>query len=71
VDSLKVIVAHNIARYVKYKADVEALEIPVTVRQYLAGFVDDEDNDDRLDNFDYDYDDNDSLDSYHYDNDYE
>jgi len=71
VDSLKVIVAQNIARYVKYKADVEALEIPVTVRQYLAGFVDDEDNDDRLDNFDYDDDDNDSLDSYHYDNDYE
>ena len=44
VDSLKVIAAHNIARYVKNKAGVEALEIPVTVRQFLAGFVDDEEN---------------------------
>ena len=45
VDSLKVIVAHNIARYVRNKADVEAMEIPVTMRQFLAGFVN-EDADD-------------------------
>merc|ERR1719233_1576515 len=43
VDSLKVIAAHNAARYVENKADVEALEIPGTVRKYLARFVDDED----------------------------
>ena len=42
VDSLKVIAAHNVARYVENKADVEALEIPETVRQFLARFVDDE-----------------------------
>ena len=39
VDSLKVIAAHNIARYVRNRADVEALDIPVTVKQFLAGFV--------------------------------
>ena len=42
VDSLQVIAAHKVARYVKNKADVEALEIPGSVRQYLARFVDDE-----------------------------
>ena len=42
VDSLKVIAARNVARYVENKADVEALEIPGTMRQYLARFVDDE-----------------------------
>merc|ERR1712179_635827 len=42
VDSLQVIAAHNIARYVKNKDDVEALEIPETVRHFLAGFVDNE-----------------------------
>ena len=41
-DSLKVIAAHNVARYVENKADVEALEIPGTMRQYLARFVDGE-----------------------------
>jgi len=46
VDSLQVIAAHNIARYVKNKDDVEALEIPETVRHFLAGFVDNEDDDD-------------------------
>jgi len=39
VDTLQVIAAHNIARYVRNKADVEALEIPVTVKHFLAGFV--------------------------------
>ena len=39
VDRLKVIVAHNVARYLKNKADVEALKIPLTERQFLAGFV--------------------------------
>merc|ERR1712187_180025 len=39
VDTLKVIVAHNIARYVRNKADVETLEIPVILRKLLAGFV--------------------------------
>jgi len=43
VDSLNTIATHNVARYVKNKADVEALEIPMTERQFLAGFVDDED----------------------------
>ena len=42
VDSLLVIAAHNVARYVEKKADVEDLEIPGTMRQYLARFVDDE-----------------------------
>ena len=42
VDSLLVIAAHSVARYVENKADVEALEIPGTVRKFLARFVDDE-----------------------------
>ena len=42
VDSLRVIAAHNVARYVETKANVEALDIPGTVRQYLAGFVNDD-----------------------------
>ena len=57
VDSLQVIAAHNVARYVKNKAGVEALEIPETVRHFLAGFVDDEDNlgtDDDIDDDDSD-----------------
>ena len=40
VDSLQVITAHYVARYVKNKADLEALEITVTARRFLAGFVD-------------------------------
>ena len=43
VDSLKFIAAHNIARYVRNKADVEAMKIPVTVKHFLAGFVYDND----------------------------
>ena len=39
VDSLQVIAGHNIARYVRNRADVEAMQIPVILRQYLAGFV--------------------------------
>ena len=39
VDTLLVIAAHNIARYVRNRADVEALQIPVVMRQFLAGFV--------------------------------
>ena len=39
VDTLKVIAAHNIAKYVRNKADVEALDIPVTVRHFVIGFV--------------------------------
>ena len=39
VDTLQVISAHNIARYVRNRADVETLEIPVIMRQFLAGFV--------------------------------
>ena len=42
VDSLKVIAAHNIARYVRNKAEVEAMKIPVTVKHFLAGFVNDD-----------------------------
>ena len=37
VDTLKVNVAHNIARYVRNKADVEAMENPVTLKHSLAG----------------------------------
>ena len=33
------IAALNVARYMKNKDDVEALEIPETVRLFLAGFV--------------------------------
>jgi len=42
VDSLKVIAACKTAKYVKNKANVEDLkmEIPETLRHYLAGFVD-------------------------------
>ena len=39
VDSLKVIAVHNIAKYVRNKADVETLEIPVVLKHFLAGFV--------------------------------
>jgi len=39
VDTLKVNVAQNITRYVRNKADVEAMEIPVTLRHFLAGFL--------------------------------
>ena len=39
VDSLKVIAAHNIARYVRNRADIETLQIPVILRQLLAGYV--------------------------------
>ena len=42
VDSLKVIATHNVARYVKKKADIETLEIPATVRLFLARYVDDD-----------------------------
>ena len=42
VDSLLVIAAHNVARYVEKKADVDALEIPGTMKQFLARFVDNE-----------------------------
>ena len=39
VDTLLVIAAHNIARYVRNRADIETLQIPVIMRQFLAGFV--------------------------------
>ena len=39
VDTLQVIAAQNIARYVRNKADIETLQIPVVMRQFLAGFV--------------------------------
>ena len=42
VDSLLVIAARHLARYVRSQADVEALEIPEIMRHYLARFVDDE-----------------------------
>merc|ERR1719471_2551820 len=42
VDTLKVIGAHNIARYVRNNAEVETLEIPVTLRKLLAGFLADD-----------------------------
>ena len=39
VDTLMVISAHNISRYVTTIDDVESLPIPVTVKQFLARFV--------------------------------
>ena len=39
VDTLKAIFAHNIVGYVRNKADIETLEISVTVRQFLTRFV--------------------------------
>ena len=39
VDSLMVICAHIISRYVKTIYDVESLNLPVTVKQFLARFV--------------------------------
>ena len=44
VDSLKAIAAHSFARYVRNKADIENLQIPVTLKQFLSGFVEDEDS---------------------------
>ena len=44
VDNLKVIAAHNVASFLKNKGDVGALEIPETLRHFLAGFVDNEDS---------------------------
>ena len=41
-DTLEMIAAHNIARYVRNK--VEALEIPEILKQLLAGFVENKDN---------------------------
>ena len=46
VDSLEVIAAHNVARYISNKADVETLEIPETLLEFLASFVENEDNQD-------------------------
>jgi len=40
VDRLQAIAAHIVARYIQNIADVESLEIPETVEQYLARFVD-------------------------------
>ena len=39
VDSLQVIAAHNDARYVRSKDEVDTLEIPVTLRGFLSRFV--------------------------------
>jgi len=39
VDTLMVICAHIISRYVKTVYDVESLNLPVTVKQFLARFV--------------------------------
>ena len=39
VDSLQVIAAHNVARYGMNKAEVDTLEIPVTLRDFLSRFV--------------------------------
>ena len=66
VDSLKVIAGHNVARHEKNKADVETLEIPETLRYFLAGLVDSEDNldtDDDADKDDYDVTDDDEDDN--------
>ena len=42
VDTLKVIATYNVARYVRNKADVEAMQIPRTVKYFLVGFVEDD-----------------------------
>ena len=42
VDTLQVIAAHNITRYVKNKTDFEALGIPKDLRHFLARFVDED-----------------------------
>ena len=39
------IAAHNVARYVRNKADIEALEIPVIMQNFLTGFADNNDDD--------------------------
>ena len=39
VDTLMVICAHNICRYVMTIDDVESLQIPLTVKQFLSKFV--------------------------------
>ena len=47
MDSLQMIVAYSVARYVNKKSDVEALEIPETVghlRSLVEGFVDNDNN---------------------------
>ena len=42
VDSLVIIAAYRIAKYVKKESGVEALEIPHTLRPLVFGFLDDE-----------------------------
>ena len=42
VDSLLVIAAHNVTRYVENEADVEALGIPEKLGEYLARYLDEE-----------------------------
>ena len=44
VDSLQVIAAHNVARYMKNKADIEGLEIPVIMQNFLTGFADNDED---------------------------
>jgi len=67
VESLKVIAAYNVVKYVKNESDVEALEIPLILKHLVAGFLDNDqymndvekaysDIDDDLDNFDIDFD---------------
>lgn len=40
VESLKVISAYNVVKYVKNESDVEALEIPLILKHLVAGFLD-------------------------------
>merc|ERR1712098_170414 len=40
VESLKVITAYNVVKYVKNESDVEALEIPLILKHLVAGFMD-------------------------------
>ena len=39
IDTLMVICAHNISRYLTKIDDIESLQIPLTVKEFLSRFV--------------------------------
>ena len=48
MDSLKVIAANIVAKYMKAESDVEHLEIPHSLHRLVAGFMDDKNDNDRF-----------------------
>jgi len=50
VESLKVITAYSLAKYLKNKSDVEELDIPCTIKPLVEGFIDHSKSDEVEDN---------------------